>query len=181
VYIGANHGFHNDTTPRYDEAAAKTGLAADAGLAEQISESAKPRVIETTLASSLGIFKRSGSWLTTRFRAALLLWLASGSRATQGGKAKNRVLRGYRISQGYRIILDWRMAYGLSLTMPNPTKQFEDPGWAAGYADGYIDGLEEAWVRINAEIERRPMPQRERDQSRNGLLLACKLIARPRK
>jgi carboxymethylenebutenolidase len=23
VYIGANHGFHNDTTPRYDEAAAK--------------------------------------------------------------------------------------------------------------------------------------------------------------
>ena len=23
VYDGANHGFHNDTTPRYDEAAAK--------------------------------------------------------------------------------------------------------------------------------------------------------------
>jgi carboxymethylenebutenolidase len=23
VYGGANHGFHNDTTPRYDEAAAK--------------------------------------------------------------------------------------------------------------------------------------------------------------
>jgi carboxymethylenebutenolidase len=23
VYKGANHGFHNDTTPRYDEAAAK--------------------------------------------------------------------------------------------------------------------------------------------------------------
>ena len=23
VYQGANHGFHNDTTPRYDEAAAK--------------------------------------------------------------------------------------------------------------------------------------------------------------
>jgi carboxymethylenebutenolidase len=23
VYVGANHGFHNDTTPRYDEAAAK--------------------------------------------------------------------------------------------------------------------------------------------------------------
>ena len=71
--------------------------------------------------------------------------------------------------------------YGLSLTMPNPTKQFENPGWAAGYADGYIDGLEEAWARINAEIERRPMPQRERDQSCNGLLLACKLIAPPRK
>ena len=23
IYPGANHGFHNDTTPRYDEAAAK--------------------------------------------------------------------------------------------------------------------------------------------------------------
>lgn len=23
VYVGANHGFHNDTTPRYDDAAAK--------------------------------------------------------------------------------------------------------------------------------------------------------------
>jgi carboxymethylenebutenolidase len=23
IYMGANHGFHNDTTPRYDEAAAK--------------------------------------------------------------------------------------------------------------------------------------------------------------
>jgi carboxymethylenebutenolidase len=23
MYEGANHGFHNDTTPRYDEAAAK--------------------------------------------------------------------------------------------------------------------------------------------------------------
>jgi carboxymethylenebutenolidase len=23
IYKGANHGFHNDTTPRYDEAAAK--------------------------------------------------------------------------------------------------------------------------------------------------------------
>ena len=23
IYDGANHGFHNDTTPRYDEAAAK--------------------------------------------------------------------------------------------------------------------------------------------------------------
>jgi len=71
--------------------------------------------------------------------------------------------------------------YGLSLTMPNRTKQFESPGWAAGYADGYIDGLEEAWARINAEIERRPMPQREGDESRDGLLLACNLIACPRK
>jgi hypothetical protein len=65
--------------------------------------------------------------------------------------------------------------------MPNPAKQFENPGWAVGYADGYIDGLEEAWARINAEIERRLMPQREKDESRDGLVLACKLIARPNK
>jgi hypothetical protein len=63
--------------------------------------------------------------------------------------------------------------------MPSPRKQLEHHSWAAGYADGYIDGLEEAWARINAEIERRPMPQREKDECRNGLLLACKLIAFP--
>jgi hypothetical protein len=61
--------------------------------------------------------------------------------------------------------------------MPNPAKQLERQGWAAGYADGYVDGLEEAWARISAEIERRPMPQREKDECRSGLLLACKLIA----
>ena len=65
------------------------------------------------------------------------------------------------------------------LTMPNPAKQLERHSWAAGYADGYIDGLEEAWARINAEIERGPMPQREKDEYRNGLLFACKLIASP--
>ena len=27
IYQGANHGFHNDTTPRYDEAAAKEAWA----------------------------------------------------------------------------------------------------------------------------------------------------------
>ncbi len=31
IYAGANHGFHNDSTPRYDEAAAK--LAWDRTLA----------------------------------------------------------------------------------------------------------------------------------------------------
>jgi hypothetical protein len=63
--------------------------------------------------------------------------------------------------------------------MPNPAKQLESHSWAVGYADGYIDGLEEAWARINAEIERRLVRQRKMDESRNGLLLACKLIARP--
>ena len=65
------------------------------------------------------------------------------------------------------------------LIMPNPAKQLERHTWAAGYADGYIDGLEEAWARINAAIERGPMPQREKDERRNGLLLACRLIAFP--
>jgi hypothetical protein len=65
--------------------------------------------------------------------------------------------------------------------MPNPAKQLERHSWVAGYADGYIDGLEEAWARINAEVERRLMPRREKDESRNGLLLACRLIARPTK
>jgi len=63
--------------------------------------------------------------------------------------------------------------------MPNPAKQFERHSWVAGYADGYIDGLEEAWARINAEIERGLLPKREKDECRNGLLLACKLIAFP--
>jgi len=63
--------------------------------------------------------------------------------------------------------------------MPNVAKQLESHSWAAGYADGYIDGLEEAWARINAEIERAPLPKRKKDEFRNGLLLACKLIAFP--
>jgi hypothetical protein len=67
----------------------------------------------------------------------------------------------------------------LSLTMPNPAKQLERHSWAAGYADGYIDGLEEAWARINAAIERKPMPQQEKDEYRNVLRFACKLIASP--
>ena len=49
-----------------------------------------------------------------------------------------------------------------------------------GYADGYVDGLEEAWARIKAEIERGSMPQREKDNYRDGLLFACTLIAFPK-
>ncbi len=70
---------------------------------------------------------------------------------------------------------------GGSLTMPNAAKQFERHSWAAGYADGFIDGLEEAWARIKAEIERRPTLQRGKDERRNGLLLACELIASPKR
>jgi hypothetical protein len=64
--------------------------------------------------------------------------------------------------------------------MPNPNKQLQCHSWAAGYADGYIDGLEEAWLRINAAIERAPLLQ-ETSECRSGLLLACKLIASPKK
>jgi hypothetical protein len=64
-----------------------------------------------------------------------------------------------------------------SLTTPNPPKQLEYHSWLAGYADGYIDGLEEAWARINAEIEREPPSKRGKNECRTGLLLACKLIA----
>ena len=38
IYKGANHGFHNDTTPRYDEAAATEAWSLYARLAQQISE-----------------------------------------------------------------------------------------------------------------------------------------------
>jgi hypothetical protein len=63
--------------------------------------------------------------------------------------------------------------------MPNPARQLERHSWAAGYADGYIDGLEEAWARIHAAIECGPMSKREKDEYRDGLLFACKLIASP--
>ncbi len=63
--------------------------------------------------------------------------------------------------------------------MPDVAKQLEIHSWAAGYADGYIDGLEEVWVRINAEIARAPAPKRKKDAVRNGLLLARRLIAFP--
>jgi hypothetical protein len=63
--------------------------------------------------------------------------------------------------------------------MPDPAKQLERHSWAAGYADGYIDGLEEAWARMNTQIERGPLPKGEKDEGHNGLLLACKLIAFP--
>ena len=74
---------------------------------------------------------------------------------------------------------DSKRAKDVSLTMPDVAKQLESPSWAAGYADGYIDGLEEAWARINAEIVRASLPKRKKDAFRNGLLLACKLIAFP--
>ena len=37
MYEGANHGFHNDTTPRYDEAAARLCTGADHRLLQRTS------------------------------------------------------------------------------------------------------------------------------------------------
>ena len=58
-----------------------------------------------------------------------------------------------------------------SLTTPTPPKQLEYHSWLAGYADRYIDGLEEAWARINAEIEREPPLQRPRQRDLAMLVL----------
>jgi len=52
----------------------------------------------------------------------------------------------------------------------------ERHGWAVGYADAYIDGLEEAWARINDEIERGLLPKGNNAEGRNGLVLAANLL-----
>jgi hypothetical protein len=61
--------------------------------------------------------------------------------------------------------------------MADRKQQMADQSWVAGYADGYVAGLEEAWARVNAQIEIGPLP-RDRDQRRAGLLLARDIIAR---
>ena len=43
--------------------------------------------------------------------------------------------------------------------MADRNEQMAHQGWAKGYADGYIAGLEEAWARVNARIERGPLPR----------------------
>lgn len=62
--------------------------------------------------------------------------------------------------------------------MTNRKEQMAPQSWAQGYADGYIAGLEEAWARVNARIEHGALP-RDQDERRNGLVLACNVIARP--
>lgn len=62
--------------------------------------------------------------------------------------------------------------------MADRYEQMANQSWAAGYADGYIAGLEEAWARVNARIEAGPLPP-DREQRRNGLLLARHTIACP--
>jgi hypothetical protein len=64
--------------------------------------------------------------------------------------------------------------------MANRKEQMAHQGWDAGYAEGFAAGLEEAWARVNAVIERGPLP-RDRFERRNGLLLACRVIAYPKR
>ena len=49
VYEGANHGFHNDTTPRYDEAAAKLAWQRTLDFFNQ-----NPTGIETSITMPIG-------------------------------------------------------------------------------------------------------------------------------
>jgi hypothetical protein len=63
--------------------------------------------------------------------------------------------------------------------MANREEQMAHQGWDAGYAEGYVAGLEEAWARVGALIERGPLP-RDQSERRNALLLACRVIARPK-
>jgi hypothetical protein len=63
--------------------------------------------------------------------------------------------------------------------MANGEQQMNHQGWDAGYAEGYAAGLEEAWARVSALIARGPLPAAQSDR-RNALLLACRVIARPK-
>jgi hypothetical protein len=63
--------------------------------------------------------------------------------------------------------------------MANRKEQMTLQSWAAGYEEGYAAGLAEAWERVSALIKGGPLP-RDRFERRNGLLLACRVIARPK-
>lgn len=62
--------------------------------------------------------------------------------------------------------------------MADRSKQMRHQSWAAGYADGYIAGLEEAWARVNARIQTGPLPP-DQEKRRQGLVLARNIIASP--
>jgi hypothetical protein len=62
--------------------------------------------------------------------------------------------------------------------MADGSKQMRHQSWAAGYADGYIAGLEEAWARVNARIQSGPLPP-DQEEHRRGLVLARNTIACP--
>jgi hypothetical protein len=62
--------------------------------------------------------------------------------------------------------------------MADGSKQMTHQSWAAGYADGYIAGLEEAWARVNARIQSGLLPP-DQEERRRGLVLARTIIASP--
>jgi hypothetical protein len=63
--------------------------------------------------------------------------------------------------------------------MADRCKQMQQQTWAEGYQDGYAAGLEEAWARVRGLIESGSLP-RDRHERRNGLVLACNIITRPK-
>ena len=63
--------------------------------------------------------------------------------------------------------------------MANHSKQMQQQTWAEGYEDGYAAGLEEAWARVRGLIESGALPRDEHER-RNGLVLACNIITRPK-
>jgi hypothetical protein len=116
------------------------------------------------------------SALMNSFACRALCWRTISHRDRNKGR-RSPVLRQLSNQSGTPNNSEMARCQRFSLTTPNPPKQLEDHSWLAGYADGYIDGLEEAWTRINAEIERAPPSKRGKNECRIGLLLACKLIA----
>jgi hypothetical protein len=62
--------------------------------------------------------------------------------------------------------------------MADGSRQMRPQSWAAGYADGYIAGLEEAWARVNARIQSGPL-RADEEELRRGLVLARNTIACP--
>jgi hypothetical protein len=116
------------------------------------------------------------SALMNSFACRALCWRTISHRDRNKGR-RSPVLRQLSNQSGTPNNSAMARCQRFSLTTPNPPKQLEDHSWLAGHADGYIDGLEEAWTRINAEIERAPPSKRGKNECRIGLLLACKLIA----
>jgi dienelactone hydrolase len=54
IYPKANHGFHNDTTARYDEACRQARLDAHAGLVQQIPASQRRHDVTASVVASKG-------------------------------------------------------------------------------------------------------------------------------
>src|SRR4029077_14141934 len=58
IYEGANHGFHNDTTPRYDEAAAKLAWQRTVDFFNKYLKGSATRSFSTATALSWAVTRR---------------------------------------------------------------------------------------------------------------------------